>query len=90
MELSDKIEQMGQTIEALFAEVKELRQDIQVYKQRYLTVAQAQPILGYGRSKIYDLMASGELPYTEFSGIRRIDIRDIERLAEANKVNNRH
>lgn len=87
MELSDKIEQLGQTIEALFAEVKELRADIQVYKRRYLSVEEALPILGYGRSKVYDLMASGDLPYTTFNGRRRIDIRDVERIAERNKVN---
>lgn len=41
-------------------------------ERRFCTPREAAIVLGVSRSKIYEMMSNGELPFEEFAGARRI------------------
>lgn len=53
---------------------------------RLVTVVQASEIVGLSRSKLYELLASRELPSVRIGRARRIDLRDLERFIDGHRV----
>jgi excisionase family DNA binding protein len=51
-----------------------------------VTVSVAIREYGIGRSKLYELMTDGALPYSQFGGRRLIPRRALEKLIEARMV----
>jgi excisionase family DNA binding protein len=43
-------------------------------ERRFYTPTQAAEILGISRSKIYEMMQSGEIPFETYGGARRISV----------------
>lgn len=50
------------------------------------TLKEAQTYLGIGSSKLYDLMKTGDLPWTSVAGRRRIPTRALHAYAAAGLV----
>jgi excisionase family DNA binding protein len=61
----------------------EIQNDI--YSHGLVSVAKAAAFLGLSRSKIYELMDSGELTYSKFGRARRIPHGALVELARANQ-----
>jgi len=55
-----------------------------IVSEGLMTVAAASEFLSIGRSKLYDLMDSGELRYVKLGRSRRIPRRSVHQLAAAN------
>lgn len=54
------------------------------------TVREAAKVLSVSRSKVYQLMDSGSLPYVKFGKSRRLKFADVERLIEQNTIGAAH
>lgn len=57
-----------------------------VTETRLLTIVQAAEIVGLSRSKLYELLASRELPSVRIGRARRIDLVDLERFIARHRV----
>ena len=57
-------------------------------EQEFISLNQLQDILGIGRTKAYDLVASGELPAVRIGRIIRVDMRDLTDWLERQKYQN--
>jgi excisionase family DNA binding protein len=57
-----------------------------VVSEGFVDVPEAGKRLSLSRTKIYDLMDSGELPYARFGRARRIPIRALHEYAEKQLV----
>lgn len=55
---------------------------------RLITTVQAAEIIGLSRSKLYELLASRELPSVRIGRARRIDLQDLERFIDGHRVPN--
>lgn len=53
---------------------------------RLITIVEAAEIVGLSRSKLYELLASRELPSVRIGRSRRIDLADLERFIERHRV----
>jgi len=53
-----------------------------------ISLNELQEILGIGRTKAYDLVASGELPAVRIGRIIRVDMRDLTDWLERQKYQN--
>jgi excisionase family DNA binding protein len=53
-----------------------------------ISLNELQEILGIGRTKAYDLVASGELPAVRIGRIIRVDMRDFTDWLEQQKYQN--
>jgi excisionase family DNA binding protein len=56
--------------------------------QEFISLNELQEILGIGRTKAYDLVASGELPAVRIGRIIRVDMRDLTDWLERQKYQN--
>jgi excisionase family DNA binding protein len=57
-------------------------------EQEFISLNELQEILGIGRTKAYDLVASGELPAVRIGRIIRVDMRDLTDWLERQKYQN--
>jgi excisionase family DNA binding protein len=57
-------------------------------EQEFISLNELQEILGIGRTKAYDLVASGELPAVRIGRIIRVDKRDLTDWLERHKYQN--
>jgi excisionase family DNA binding protein len=57
-----------------------------VTETRLITIVQAAEIIGLSRSKLYELLASRELPSVHIGRARRIDVADLERFIARHRV----
>lgn len=75
--------------ESLYKEIQNiLRKELSnaYLTNRYLTVDEAQKVLKCGKTKMYELMGNGSIPFTGFpAGRRLIAMADIDKVMEANK-----
>lgn len=53
---------------------------------RLITIVEAAQIIGLSRSKLYELLASRELPSVRIGRARRIDIADLERFIDVHRI----
>jgi excisionase family DNA binding protein len=57
-------------------------------EQKFIFLNELQEILGIGRTKAYDLVASGELPAVRIGRSIRVDRRDLTDWLERQKYQN--
>ena len=57
-------------------------------EQVFISLNELQEILGIGRTKAYDLVASGELPAVRIGRMIRVDMRDLTDWLEQHKYHN--
>lgn len=57
-----------------------------VTETRLITIVQAAEIVGLSRSKLYELLASRQLPSVRIGRARRIDLRDLERFIDGHRI----
>jgi excisionase family DNA binding protein len=57
-------------------------------EQKFISLNELQEILGIGRTKAYDLVASGELPAVRIGRSIRVDRRDLTDWLERQKYQN--
>lgn len=57
-----------------------------VTETRLITIVQAAEIIGLSRSKLYELLASRELPSVRIGRARRIDLADLDRFIARHRV----
>jgi excisionase family DNA binding protein len=53
---------------------------------RLLSPEEVAAVLGAGRSKVYQMMDDGELPYVKLGRSRRVTMAAVEKLVERNTV----
>lgn len=58
------------------------------YEPKLISLNELQEILGIGRTKAYDLVASGELPAVRIGRIIRVDVRDVANWLEQQRYQN--
>ena len=63
-----------------------LEERIEMVSEGLLTVREAEDFSGLRKSKLYDLMQSGELPYAKCGGARRIPRRALQEYMAKNLV----
>jgi excisionase family DNA binding protein len=51
-----------------------------------LTVEEAARALSIGRSKVYELMRTGELPSVQIGACRRVDVGELARFVERHRA----
>ena len=57
-------------------------------EQKFISLNELQEILGIGRTKVYDLVASGELRAVRIGRMIRVDMRDLTDWLERRKYSN--
>ena len=58
------------------------------YEPKLISLNELQEILGIGRTKAYDLVASGELPAVRIGRSIRVDVRDVANWLEQQRYQN--
>lgn len=57
-----------------------------VTHSRLITVVEAAEIIGLSRTKVYELLAEGDLPSIRIGRTRRIDVTDLDAFIDRHRV----
>ena len=54
--------------------------------KEWLTLAEVQRVLGLGRTKTYELVATGEIPAVRIGRVLRVNREELDRWLEAKRI----